>query len=125
MKEQEWFPTISRFLRLVVLINLGMLAAVALACWFIGWRTAYQYGAGLSLAGMVVIIIALSSLVNNWRTTRSIGYQYGLTASAQDVYERTRQSKKDTAQSYGFFIRTTVVGIVSIVSGALIQAISS
>ena len=124
MKKQGVLTDILRFLRTVVLIDLGIFAAVGLACWFGGWRTAYQYGGGLFWAGMAAIGLGLLSLMGGWGITRSFGYLYSQSVSEQGIHERTRQAIKDIAQSYGFFIRMTAVGVVSIALGALIQTIS-
>jgi len=124
MKNQGILPAILRFLRTVVLIDLGIFAAVGLVCWFGGWRTGYQYGGGLFWAGAAATVIGLSSILGGWGVTRNFEYQYGQSVSEQGIHERTRQTMKDALQSYGFLIRMTAVGLVSIAMGSLIQTIS-
>ncbi|MGA9350694.1 MAG: hypothetical protein WBW48_18075 [Anaerolineae bacterium] len=114
---------ILRFLRSVVLIDLGIFAAVGLVCWLGGWRTAYQYGGGLLGTGVAAIVIGLSSLMGGWGITRSFRYQYGQSVSEQGIHERTRQAIKDEARSYRFLILMAAVGVVSIAVGALIQTV--
>jgi hypothetical protein len=123
MEKQEVFIGILRFLRTVVLIDLGIFATVGLVCWLGGWRTAYQYAGGLFWAGAAAIVIGLSSLMGGWGITRSFRYQYGQSVSEQGIYERTRQAIKDEARSYRFLILMAAVGVVSIAVGALIQTI--
>ena len=123
MGRQGVLAGILRFLRTVVLIDLGIFAAVGLVCLLGGWRTAYQYGNGLSLAGAAAMVIGLSSVVGGWGITRSFGYQYAQSVSEQDIHGRTQQAIEDVAQSYRFQILMTVVGVVSIAVSALIQTL--
>jgi hypothetical protein len=115
---------ILRFLRTVVLIDLGIFAVVGVVCWLGGWRTAYQYGNGLSLAGAAAIVIGLTSVVGGWGITRGSDYQYAQSVSEQDIRGRAQQAIEDVAQSFRFQIRMTAVGVVSIAAGALIQTLS-
>ena len=121
---EERVTGILRFLRTVVLIDLGIFAVVGVACWLGGWRTVYQYGDGLSLAGAAAILIGLSSLVGGWGITRSFDYQYAQSVSQQGIAGRTQQVMKDIAQSYRFLILMSSAGVVSIAAGALIQTLS-
>jgi hypothetical protein len=123
MEKQGVLTGILRFLRTVVLIDLGILAAVGLVCLLGGWHTAYQYGGGLSLAGAVAIVIGLSSVVGGWGITRGGDYQYAQSVSEQDIQGRAQQAIEDIAQSYRFQILMTAVGVVSIAVGALIQTL--
>jgi hypothetical protein len=124
MGKQGILTGILRFLRTVVLIDLVIFAVVGVVCWLGGWRMAYQYGNGLSLAGAAAIVIGLSSLVGGWGITRGFDYQYAQSVSEQDIHGRTQQALRDIAQSYRFLILMTAVGVVSIAVGTLIQTLS-
>ena len=124
MEKRENFPAILRFSGTVALIDLGIFAAVSIACWFGGGCTAYEYGGRLFWAGIAAIVIGFSSIVANWGITRSFGYQYGQSVSEQNIHERLKQERKDTAEGYRFLILMTAVGVVAIVMGALIQTIA-
>jgi hypothetical protein len=121
MKIREIFSSIPRFLRIVVPMDLGIFVIVGLVCWFGGWRTAYQYGEGLFMAGALAIGLGFLSIVGNWRTTQSVGYQYSQSVGAQSLGERTGQTVKDIAQSYRFLIQMIVVSVAPIAVGVLIQ----
>jgi hypothetical protein len=122
---KQGIPTgILRFLRTVVLIDLGIFAVVGVVCWLGGWRTAYLYGGGLFLAGAAAIVIGLSSLVGGWGITRGFDYQYARSVSEQGIGGRTQQAMRDIGRSFRFQILMTSVGVVSIAAGALIQTLS-
>ncbi|MBM4467009.1 MAG: hypothetical protein FJ014_15900 [Chloroflexi bacterium] len=123
MEKQGVLTGILRFLGTVVLIDLGIFAAVGLVCWLGGWRTAYQYGGVLFWAGVAAIVIGLSSLMGGWGMTRNFTYLYGQSVSEQNIHERTRQAIKDEARSYWFLILMAAVGVVSIAVSTLIQTI--
>jgi len=124
MEKQGILTGILRFLRTVVLIDLGIFAAAGLVCWLGGWRTAYQYGGVLFWTGVAAIVIGLSGLMGGWGITRSFDYQYAQSVSEQNIHERTRQAIKDISRGYRFQLLMTTVGVVSIAAGALIQTIS-
>jgi hypothetical protein len=87
-----------------------------------GKRTAYQYGEWLTVVGMIVIVVGTMGLVGGGGISRgTLEYQYGESAGQEGVGERTRQLVKDIAQSYAFTVRTTVVGIIAIGVGILLQ----
>jgi len=123
MRKREWFASVFRFLRPVVLIDLGIFAFVGLVCWFGGWRTAHHYGNGLMLAGVAAVLIGISSLLGGWGLTRSVDYQYARSVGEDSIGERTKRDLKDVARSYGFLIRMTVVGVVSYAFGLVIQTV--
>lgn len=112
---------ILRFLRNIVLIDLGIFATTGLVCWFGGWRTAYYYGNGLMLAGVLAMALGLYSLTGNWGLTKSFNYQHAASAGADNIRERTRREMNDTGKSYAFLVLMGIVGIVSIALGILIQ----
>jgi hypothetical protein len=121
MKIREIFSSIPRFLRTVVLMDLSIFVIVGLVGWFGGWRTAYQYGEGLVIAGALAIGLGFLSIVGNWCTIQSVGYQYGQSVGAQSLGERTGQTVKDIAQNYRFLIQMIVVSVAPIAIGVLIQ----
>jgi len=43
IKMRRFLTAVLRFLRNVVLIDLGIFAVVGLICWFGGWRTAFHW----------------------------------------------------------------------------------
>ncbi len=119
--EKQTRAAILRFLRNVALIDLGIFATTGLVCWFGGWRTAYYYGNGLMLAGVLAMSLGLCSLMGNWGLTRSFSYQHAASAGVDNIQERTRREINDTDKSYAFLVLMSVVGIVSIALGILIQ----
>jgi len=123
MRKREWLASVFRFLRPVVLIDLGIFALVGLVCRLGGWRTAHHYGNGLMLAGVVAVVVGISSVFGGWGLTRGFDYQYARSAGEDTIGERTKRGLKDMARSYGFSVRMTVVGVVSYAFGLVIQTI--
>ena len=121
MEKQGILPAFLRFMRTVVLIDLGIFVGVGLICWFGGWRTAYHYGNGLMLVGVAAMAAGVFSLAGGWGLTRDFSYQHAASAGVADTPERTRRELKDTGQRYGFLALMGVAGIVSIAFGILIQ----
>ena len=115
--------SILRFLRTVVLVDLGIFVAVGLVCWFGGWRTVYQYGNGLRLAGTLAIGLGFLSLVSNWQTPHGFGYQYNRSVSGQSLQGRRGQTVIEFAQNLKLLIQMVIIGILSIAVGTLIQSL--
>jgi hypothetical protein len=113
--------TIARYARVVALIDLFLFAAVGVVHLLAGWNTAYQYGGGLTWAGMLVVALGILTLLGGFGLTRNPRYQYGQSVSTMSTIERAQQSMRDTLQGYGCLIVAVAVGAVAIGAGSLIQ----
>jgi len=123
MEKEMTSSAILRFLRTVALIDLGILIAVSLICWFGGWRTAHYYGNGLMLAGVIALALGTYSVTGNWGTTRSFEYQYAGSVGVEDADARIRRDWKDLGRSFSFLGLMTGVALGSIGAGILIQTV--
>src|SRR5262245_14254560 len=57
MTLQKITPGARRFLTFVVLLDLSLLATIGAICWFGGWRTAWDFGNGLTYAGLAIMLV--------------------------------------------------------------------
>lgn len=121
MKEQGF---LLRFLRSILLIDVAVLVVVGLACWLGGRRTAYDYGGGLTLAGMGLVGLGVVFVVYGWRASRSFTQVYGESMSEDSMRERTERRLVDALRTYGLLIRLTAAGVVLVALGAIIQTVT-
>lgn len=118
--------TLVRFLRTVVLVDVGVFVAIGLVCWLFGWRTAYQYGRGLLWVGTAAILLGLASGTGGWVGTHAQDFetQCARSVGAQSSSERMQQDRDDALRSFGFQTLMTVAGVISLAVGWLIQSIA-
>ena len=121
MGKQGVLAGVLRFLRTVVLIDLGIFAAVGVICWIGGWRTAYHYSYGLILAGVGAMALGAYSVVGSLHTSRSFDYQYASSAGLDSVRKGASQEWKDAGARYAFLGLMCAVGCVPIAVGILVQ----
>ena len=82
----------------------------------------------LKLAGICILVeLCLESLLVlvgwyfAWDSTRSFGYQYSLSVSKQDSWERTRQEVVETMENQRFMMTMLLTGGINMVAGWIIQ----
>lgn len=121
MGEETRSTSILRFLRNIAFVDLGILALVALICWFGDWLTAKQFGSGLISGGVAAIALGVYSVFGGWALSRDPGVLYAQSASEQSMTERTKQSVRAAVRGYDFSIVWTAAGVIAILAGALIQ----
>ncbi len=124
MEEKEGrLQAILRLVGLIALAALGILIVVTLIGWFLGWRSAAQFGNGFLLGGIAAIALGVLSTMGGWGLTRDATYLYAQSASQQSLQERTGQSLRDSLRSYNLGIVTLGAGILCILLGSLIQTL--
>lgn len=116
-------PAILRFLRTVLLVDLGIFVAVGLVCWFCGWGTVYHWANGLRWAGVTGILFGMFAFIGGSRGRTSLFRKYARTAGGEAAQQRLRRDLKDRDQSSAFFVLMLVVGIVSFGLGTIIQTV--
>jgi hypothetical protein len=103
-----------RFLVVVSLIDIGVFASVALACWFGGWCTLAHYGTGLTTVGAAAIAVGALDLVARVR------YQHAVSSDTVHFCGRVECLLGAMAQSHALLMVGTS-GIVSIIFGEVIR----
>lgn len=123
IKMRRFLRAIWRFLRTVVLINLAIFAGVGLICWLGGWRTLYQYGNGLMLAGAAALALGVYSVSGSWHGSRSFDYQYAASAGVDSVHKSANRERQEMNANYVFLGQMCVIGFLPIVVGILLQIV--
>jgi hypothetical protein len=105
----------SHILHLAVTI-LGLTAVVSLIVLVVGlalrWNTQVQFSNGFFIAGALVIVSALFSLVGGFRQRADFSMTYAETAGQASMAERTQRMMADIHQRYGFMVVLVGVGIL-------------
>jgi hypothetical protein len=114
-----WF-----FARSVLITVVVILVIVGLICWVVGWTAADQFGKALIVGGLISIVFGLFSVAGEMGITRSYTYQAAESAGEDTIYDRTRESQQNLADTMQSLFILGGAGIVSILIGLLIRAIS-
>ena len=123
MEDQKSLRNELSFIRSIALFELGILVGVAIICFVIGWRNLYQYGTALTIAGMIVLVYALITMVGRIISVRQDITAYSWTRSG-DMNQHLKRAYSGTKNRFGHSIRFTVVGCILIIIGFLIQSIA-
>ena len=120
MKPKIRLNLLTRLGGIVLLIEVGVIALVALIGWRAGWRTLAEFRNAMFLAGILEIGVGFIGLKGNWEGTRSFENQYSLSATEKSSWEWTQQTLVDFAQSYGFMLIMFFAGGLSLIIGWLL-----
>ena len=122
MKRRRVLPAILRFIGRVLLLDLGVLVAVALVCWLAGRHTLHDYADTLILAGVGTVGIGCISLFGSSTQSMSPSYRYFKSFMPDNPHEYAQQQTPNQDESGTFLILLSVVGALSIALGLLIQS---
>ena len=120
MRLQKTTKVLFRGLGIVFLIEFAVVAIIALISWQAGWSSQDNFKEAIQIAGMVQIGIGFLGIKGNWEITRSFEYQYSMSTTSKDSWERTQQNLVDFAQSYAFMLVMFVAGALSLAIGWLL-----
>jgi MFS-type transporter involved in bile tolerance (Atg22 family) len=112
---------ILRMLRNVLVYTLIIHIAAAAFCYLIGWRDTYLYGRSLILGGVIVLALGLMSAFGG-RQSAQLGVSNPVLIAQHRVTSR-KQKDSDKISSYRFLILSSLVGILTILSGVYIQTL--
>jgi hypothetical protein len=120
--KKEFLFSVGRFLIKILIIEVVILIATAIICWFIGWRTFSEFGQGLIYAGIVALFFGASSIFGATRLAKDPTIRYIQSVSADDLHARSKQHIQDLTESRAFFILMSIVGIITIALGAWLDS---
>jgi hypothetical protein len=107
------------------LIALVVLVVAAVLIWWVSeWSTLYQLGTLLIIGGILAMLLGIFAVSGGMRSTRSFEYQQAESASYASGHNRALESKQNLAEVYSFLIIMGAAGLISIIAGALLRAIS-
>ena len=107
------------------LIALVVLVIAAVLIWWVSeWSTLYQLGTLLIIGGILAMLLGIFAVSGGMRSTRSFEYQQAESASYASGHDRALESKQNLAEVYSFLIIMGAAGLISIIAGALLRAIS-
>ncbi len=120
MKKPGVLKFFGRALGLILLIEAVLVGLILFLGWRLEWESAAQYHSALETTGMLAIGFGLFGIKGNWDATRSFGYQYSLSTTAQSSWERTQLSLFDFLQAFQFLLVMFAVGGVNLLLGWLL-----
>jgi len=119
MNLQRSTKLLIRIFLIVFLVELVIVMAIVMVGWWAGWSTAEQFKEAIQIAGILQIGFGFLGIKGNWEVTRSFEYQYSMSATSKDSWERTQQTLLDFAQSYAFMLVMFLAGGLSLIIGWL------
>jgi hypothetical protein len=120
---KEFLFSVGRFLVKILLIEIVILIATAIICWFVGWRTFSEFGQGLIYAGIVALLFSTSSIFGASRLAKDPTIRYIQSVTADDLNTRSKQHIQDLTESRAFFILMSIVGIITIALGTSLESL--
>ena len=103
MKAESFRTTLKNATKRLGLAEIIILAITGQVCWWLGWRTLAEYGAGLIWAGIGVILFGTFSLLGGTQLNDDFKYQYSKSVMPAPAHDRIQQNVNDLAG--GFFVR--------------------
>lgn len=120
MKERTPLSLLLRGFLFIVLVVLTVVAAVAGIGWWTGWTELDDFQNAIQVAGLLVMGLGLLGMKGNLDMSRSFEYQYSMSVSQKDSWERIQQTLLDLAQSYSFMLIMFIAGGVCLLIGWLL-----
>ena len=126
MKDRGILSGIWRFFRTVLLIDLAFFVAVGVSFLFTGEFTAKAYSDRLFWAGLLATLSGFPIILASLGSYTTLGTPNILTApgDAPITHERIREHIRTNEGRYMLVVRMATVGVVCIVTSALIQVLS-
>jgi hypothetical protein len=124
MEQEATSSVVARIARSVAIVTVAIFVVIGLIYWVADWTTAYQYGTGLIIGGLVTMVFGLFSVAGGMGMTRSFEYQQAQSASYDTGVDRTKESRQNLAETYAALIILGLAGFVAIVAGLLIRLIA-
>ena len=123
MEEQSKSSSIWFFVRSILIAVVVILIIIGLICWVLDWTTADQFGKALIVGGLISIVFGMFSVAGEMGMTRSYTYQAAESAGEDTLYDRTRESHRNLADTMQALFVLGGAGIVAIILGLVIRAV--
>ena len=94
---------------MVIAVAIGGL--IALIGWLLKWKTATQFSDGFFLAGALIVVLGILSVMGGYSIRSSFGVIYSQSAGDMNTYERSKRWIADITQAYSVFVLLLLVGL--------------
>jgi hypothetical protein len=105
------------FLKLTVKIvgtTVLITLAVLLLGYFLSWNQPIQYSNGLFIAGAIMVVLGVYTVVGGFEQRASFGITYAESAGQAGIAERNQRTAEDITQRYGTMIFLGATGLLLI-----------
>jgi len=110
-----------KFIRKIMLIDFIIFLTTGFICLIGEWNSLYYYSNALIWVGIIFVIIGFLKAFNSLGGTRDFDYQYSQSVGVDNIHERINKELDDSNQNLYILILFTVVGLISLGVGVLIQ----
>jgi hypothetical protein len=107
--------------RSVLLVDSGIFAGCATVLWLGGWRTLYDYGNALVLAGTTIVCLGAAGVLAAWARRPRTEQQHHQAATSDQLRELMKQALESRRRHYNFMVHMAITGAIPIFVGTLIQ----
>jgi len=118
-KSRSLLSQIIRIFAVVILIILVTVFFIAGIGWWAGWQSEEKFKSAIQIAGLIHIALGFLGIKGNWDMTRSFEYQYSMSVSNDESWQRIQRSLTDFTQSFSFMLIMFASGGVCMVIGWL------
>jgi hypothetical protein len=110
-------------LRIIALVDVGILAGAVGLCWLAGWRSVAQYGESLVYLGGTAIVLGVLSVGGQYMGVRgNAPYLVARSVSDASMGARTQQMLTDLFADYRFLVMALLSGLPIILLGLQIAS---
>jgi hypothetical protein len=88
--------------------------AVLLLGYFLRWSQPAQYSNGFFLAGAIMVVMGVYTVVGGFEQRANFGMTYAESAGQANIAERNQRTAADIAQRYGTMIFLVATGVLLI-----------
>lgn len=124
MTTRPVYALMGEIIRNTIIITSVLTLAVALFGWTRGWETFFDFGGGLVLAGMGVLVLGIFSASHSWRSTQIYHKTEDEEATDSEMPEDAAPAAswlEELVHTFRVQLHFLLVGIIAIVFGSIIQ----
>ncbi len=107
----------------VSVITLGICLVAGVFGWFRGWETAFQYGGGIVIGSMTMLIFSIFTASHQWRRTEVYHLSAGTFSDSSETPSTPASGIEKFLHNFRIPIQLGLVGIIGIFLGTVIQAV--
>ena len=117
--KNNWWTSLLQYLIRILIGELGVVIVVGVIL-ILKEHTFGLFGDWMFWAGLVILVVGVSSVFGSWGITRSGSYQIGLTVGEDDISTRTKALLREEQSSFSFMQLSVGVGILALLISGLV-----